>query len=855
VTLDEVVDRFLDHVATERGLARKTVEAYARDLAAFTRSALARRVHVAGRITTADVRAHLTALADRGLSPRSQARALAAIRGFLRFLALRGVLKDDPARTLRIRRPPGRLPRALAAGEMGSLLAQPADGEARGLRDRALLELLYACGLRVSEAIALRGTQLDLRAGFVTVLGKGGKERVVPLGRHARAALEAYIGDERPRVLRGRASPFVFLGPTGRPLTRQAVWKLVRRRALAAGSDGASRRTRSATRSRPISSAAAPTCGSCRRSSGTPTSDDADLHARRARTAAGSPSPASSTGMNGFAPLPTRRYTPAMEPRQVIAELAFMAVPVLAAIVFHEVAHGAVAYRCGDPTAARHGRLTLEPAAAHRPVRHRDPARRPPAAPHWSSARRRSCSATRVRFPSTTADSAIRGATAVLVALAGPGTNLVLAVAERVAFAALPQSAPTAASRRAPRDGGRLALDQLRARGLQPAPRAAARRRARPRRAPPRARGALPRDVEGVGFVVVLLVVMNSTSSSRLGRSRCSRFSSRMVGMAGSSSAGRGPTGRQHLGNYHGALKNWVRLQDAHAASSSSPTGTRSRPTGRPRRARREHRRDGARLARRRTRSGKGDALPQSAVKEHAELFLLLGMLTPVPWLERNPTYKEQREQLEDRDLSTYGFLGYPVLQAADVLMYKATAVPVGIDQAPHIELTREIGRRFNATYRPLFPEPRTLLTDAPKIVGTDGRKMSKSYGNAVYLTDTPEDVDTKLSRMVTDPRRARRTDPGEPNDCPAYLSFHRLYCTPEELRYQEEGVPDCGHRLPRVQADHDQARAGGARADPRRREQLRADDARAALAAGNARARMVAERTMAEVREAVGLP
>jgi len=235
VTLDEAVDRFLDHVATERGLARKTVEAYARDLAAFTRFALVRRVSGAGRITTADVRAHLTALADRGLSPRSQARALAAIRGFLRFLVLRAVLKDAPARTLRIRRPPGRLPRALAAGEMGSLLAQPADGDPRGLRDRALLELLYACGLRVSEAVGLRGTQLDLGAGFVTVLGKGGKERVVPLGRHARAALEAYITDERPRVLRGRASPFVFLGPTGRPLTRQAVWKLVRRRALAAG--------------------------------------------------------------------------------------------------------------------------------------------------------------------------------------------------------------------------------------------------------------------------------------------------------------------------------------------------------------------------------------------------------------------------------------------------------------------------------------------------------------------------------------------------------------------------------------------------------------------------------------------
>jgi len=235
VGLDEAVDGYLDHVATERGLARKTVEAYARDLAFFTRFAVARRIRTAGRIGTADVRAHLAALAERGLSARSQARALATVRGFLRFLAAEGVLTDDPARTIHVRRPPARLPRALGTAEVGTLLAQPVDRERRGLRDRALLELLYACGLRVSEAVTLRGAQLDLAAGFVTVLGKGGKERVVPLGRPARAALEAYVTQGRPRLLRGRPSPFVFLGPAGRPLTRQAVWKLVRRRALAAG--------------------------------------------------------------------------------------------------------------------------------------------------------------------------------------------------------------------------------------------------------------------------------------------------------------------------------------------------------------------------------------------------------------------------------------------------------------------------------------------------------------------------------------------------------------------------------------------------------------------------------------------
>jgi integrase/recombinase XerD len=233
--LDEAVDAYLDHVATERGLARRTVEAYARDLAAFTRGLLRRRVRSPRAVREADVRAHVAALAARGLSARSRARALAAVRGFLRFLARQGTLADDPARKLQVRRPPARLPRTLAAGEVGALLAAPTARDRHGERDRALLELLYACGLRVSEAVGLRGEQVNLQAGFVTVLGKGGKERVVPLGRPARAALEAYLAGERPGLLGGRPSPFVFLGPSGRPLTRQAVWKLVRRRALAAG--------------------------------------------------------------------------------------------------------------------------------------------------------------------------------------------------------------------------------------------------------------------------------------------------------------------------------------------------------------------------------------------------------------------------------------------------------------------------------------------------------------------------------------------------------------------------------------------------------------------------------------------
>jgi tryptophanyl-tRNA synthetase len=225
--------------------------------------------------------------------------------------------------------------------------------------------------------------------------------------------------------------------------------------------------------------------------------------------------------------------------------------------------------------------------------------------------------------------------------------------------------------------------------------------------------------------------------------------------------SGARPTGRQHLGNYHGALKHWLKLQDTHrclffVADWHALTTDYAKPE-----AIVENTMemvldwlavglDPARCV----------MFQQSAVKEHAELFLILGMLTPVPWLERTPTYKEQREQLVDRDLSTYGFLGYPVLQAADILMYKATSVPVGADQVPHVELTREIARRFNHVFGETFPEPQALLAAAPRIPGLDGRKMSKSYNNAVYLTEPAADVEKKLSRMVTDPRRARGACP-----------------------------------------------------------------------------------------------
>ena len=233
--IDGAIDDYLDHLTSERGVARNTMEAYARDLAAFAGFLARRGVRAVAGIGPAEMRGHVTDLAGRGLSPRSQARALAAVHGFVRFLVRERRLADDPAAKLRIRRPPPRLPRALGKGEAATLVGAPAEQERTGLRDRALLELLYACGLRVSELAGLRGEQLNLQAGFVTVVGKGGKERVVPLGRAARAALEAYLHAARGRQLHGRASPFVFVGHRGRALTRQAIWKIVRRRARAAG--------------------------------------------------------------------------------------------------------------------------------------------------------------------------------------------------------------------------------------------------------------------------------------------------------------------------------------------------------------------------------------------------------------------------------------------------------------------------------------------------------------------------------------------------------------------------------------------------------------------------------------------
>jgi len=250
---------------------------------------------------------------------------------------------------------------------------------------------------------------------------------------------------------------------------------------------------------------------------------------------------------------------------------------------------------------------------------------------------------------------------------------------------------------------------------------------------------------------------------------------------------------------------------------------------------------------------GRSTLFIQSLVPEHAELHLLLSMIVPVPLLERVPTYKEQQQQLSEKDLSTYGFLGYPLLQSADILIYKAHAVPVGEDQAPHVELTREVARRFNHLYAPVFPEPQTVLTATPRVPGTDGRKMSKSYGNAVYLKDTPEEVRKKLKPMVTDPARVRRMDPGTPEICPVY-DLHKAFSPPETQAWAAEGCRTAGigcldckgrlidHLLHRLEAIH-----------ARRPEYAaRPDMVWDILAEGSRRAREVARATMDEVRAAM---
>lgn len=253
--------------------------------------------------------------------------------------------------------------------------------------------------------------------------------------------------------------------------------------------------------------------------------------------------------------------------------------------------------------------------------------------------------------------------------------------------------------------------------------------------------------------------------------------------------SGMQPSGLMHLGNLLGALENWKSLQtqyecyffvaDWHAMSTNYADTSRIKGFTQellidwlaagidPERA---------------------TVFVQSSIPEHAILHLLFSMIVPIPWLERNPTYKEKQDEIKEKDLSTYGFLGYPVLQAADILLYKPDIVPVGKDQLPHLELTREIGRRFNNLYSPVFPEPKEHLTQFPKVMGTDGRKMSKSYGNTINLSDPEPVVRQKLKTMVTDPARVRRTDKGNPDVCPVF-DFHKIYSSADVVKQVDQ---DC---------------------------------------------------------------
>ncbi|MCD6281546.1 MAG: tryptophan--tRNA ligase [Deltaproteobacteria bacterium] len=243
------------------------------------------------------------------------------------------------------------------------------------------------------------------------------------------------------------------------------------------------------------------------------------------------------------------------------------------------------------------------------------------------------------------------------------------------------------------------------------------------------------------------------------------------------------PTGPLHLGHYLGVLRNWVRLQqdyecfyfvaDWHALTSEYKEPSIITESTRS-------------LVRTWLSVGidpdKTVVFRQSDIKAHSELFLLLSMITPLTWLERNPTYKELREELKEKDLGTFGFLGYPVLQAADIVMYHADKVPIGEDQLPHLELTREIARRFNFIYgEKILKEPKEILTQAPKVPGLDGRKMSKSYNNAILINETPESLKQKVMQMLTDVKRKTKRDPGEPRDCNLY-PFHEHF-TDEETR------------------------------------------------------------------------
>jgi tryptophanyl-tRNA synthetase len=323
--------------------------------------------------------------------------------------------------------------------------------------------------------------------------------------------------------------------------------------------------------------------------------------------------------------------------------------------------------------------------------------------------------------------------------------------------------------------------------------------------------------------------------------------------------SGMRPTGKLHLGNYVGALQNWVGMQDQyecffcvvdwHALTTDYADTSKVKENS-------------LEVVFDWLAAGldpeKSVIFMQSHVPSHAELHLLLSMITPLGWLERVPTYKEQRENIKDKDLGTYGFLGYPVLQAADILIYKADVVPVGEDQVAHIELTREVARRFNGFYgaaKSVFPEPQSLLTPAPKLPGTDGRKMSKSYGNTIMMADPEPVVRQKLKTMVTDPARVRRSDPGNPDVCPVG-DLHKIFSSKETMAKVNEGCRSAGIGCIECKgwAADSLLRLLSPMQERRKKFEENPKLAWDILEAGSERARNVSGKTMEDVRASMGM-
>jgi tryptophanyl-tRNA synthetase len=318
-------------------------------------------------------------------------------------------------------------------------------------------------------------------------------------------------------------------------------------------------------------------------------------------------------------------------------------------------------------------------------------------------------------------------------------------------------------------------------------------------------------------------------------------------------------TGKLHLGNYVGALQNWVRMQDQYECfffiADWHALTTDYADTSKVKENSLEVLLDWLATGLDPDRS---TLFIQSHIPLHAELHLLFSMITPLGWLERVPTYKEQRENITEKDLTTYGFLGYPVLQGADILIYKGNFVPVGEDQVPHVELTREIARRFNQFYGkpgPVLPEPQPLLTPTPKLPGTDGRKMSKSYGNTILLTDAEPVVRQKLKTMVTDPARVRRTDPGNPDLCPVG-DLHKIFSSQETMAKVNDGCRSAGIGCIECKGWAADALLKVLLPIQERRKKYEENPRLAwdILMTGTAKAAKVAEATMKEVRSAMGM-